>query len=67
MPYQTLISSIIHKYAAGTLIDCRLLIVNEEPAPYKVSADKKKKQVPECWKTGLSNYRTVPGSGKQEA
>jgi predicted DNA binding CopG/RHH family protein len=43
MPYQTLISSIIHKYAAGTLIDRRSLIVSEEPAPYKVSADKKKK------------------------
>lgn len=42
MPYQTLISSIIHKYAAGTLIDRRSLIVSEEPAPYKVSADKKK-------------------------
>ena len=43
MPYQTLISSIIHKYAAGTLIDRRSLIVSEEPVPYKVSADKKKK------------------------
>jgi predicted DNA binding CopG/RHH family protein len=43
MPYQTLISSIIHKYAAGTLIDRRSLVVSEEPAPYKVSADKKKK------------------------
>jgi predicted DNA binding CopG/RHH family protein len=43
MPYQTLIASIIHKYAAGTLIDRRSLIVSEEPVPYKVSADKKKK------------------------
>jgi predicted DNA binding CopG/RHH family protein len=43
MPYQTLISSIIHKYAAGALIDRRSLIVSEEPVPYKVSADKKTK------------------------
>ena len=42
MPYQTLISSIIHKYAAGALIDRRSLVVSEEPTPYKVSADKKK-------------------------
>ncbi len=42
MPYQTLISSIIHKYAAGALIDRRSLIVSEAPAPYKVSADKQK-------------------------
>lgn len=43
MPYQTLIASIVHKYAAGTLIDRRALIVSEEPVPYKVSSDKKKK------------------------
>ena len=43
MPYQTLISSIIHKYAAGTLIDRKSLVVSEAPAPYKVSADKKTK------------------------
>jgi predicted DNA binding CopG/RHH family protein len=43
MPYQTLISSIIHKYAAGALIDRRSLIVSEASAPYKVSADKKTK------------------------
>jgi predicted DNA binding CopG/RHH family protein len=43
MPYQTLISSIIHKYAAGTLIDRRSLVVSEEPVPYKVSSGKKKK------------------------
>jgi predicted DNA binding CopG/RHH family protein len=42
MPYQTLISSIIHKYAAGALIDRRSLIVSEAPTPYKVSADKTK-------------------------
>jgi len=43
MPYQTLISSIIHKYAAGALIDRRSLIVSEAPVAYKVSADKKMK------------------------
>ncbi len=43
IPYQTLISSIIHKYASGTLIDRRALVVHEAPVPYKVSNDKKKK------------------------
>jgi len=43
MPYQTLISSIIHKYAAGTLIDRRSLIVSEAPAPYKTRPAKKTK------------------------
>jgi predicted DNA binding CopG/RHH family protein len=43
MPYQTLISSIIHKYAAGTLIDRRSLIVSEEPVPYKTRPAKKTK------------------------
>jgi hypothetical protein len=46
MPYQTLIASIIHKYATGNLIDRRSLIVSEAPAPYKVSADKKKNATP---------------------
>jgi predicted DNA binding CopG/RHH family protein len=45
MPYQTLISSIIHKYAAGTLIDRRSLIVSEEPVPYKTRPAKKTKLV----------------------
>jgi len=43
IPYQTLISSIIHKYASGALIDRRALVVHEAPEPYKVSNDKKKK------------------------
>ncbi len=43
IPYQTLISSIIHKYASGNLIDRRALVVHEAPEPYKVSTDKKKK------------------------
>jgi len=43
MPYQTLISSIIHKYTAGTLIDRRSLIVHEAPVPYKTKPPKKKK------------------------
>jgi len=43
MPYQTLISSIIHKYAAGILIDRRSLIVSEAPAPYKTRPAKKTK------------------------
>jgi hypothetical protein len=40
--YQTLIASIIHKYAFGALI-CKALIDREEPEPCKVSSDKKKK------------------------
>ncbi len=43
IPYQTLISSIIHKYASGALIDRRALVIHEAPAPYKVSTDKKGK------------------------
>jgi predicted DNA binding CopG/RHH family protein len=43
MPYQTLISSIIHKYAAGALIDRRSLVVSEAPVAYKVSSEKKKR------------------------
>jgi predicted DNA binding CopG/RHH family protein len=43
MPYQTLISSIIHKYAAGSLIDRKSLVVSEAPAPYKTRPAKKTK------------------------
>jgi predicted DNA binding CopG/RHH family protein len=43
MPYQTLISSIVHKYAAGSLIDRKSLVVSEASVPYKTRPAKKTK------------------------
>lgn len=40
IPYQTLISSIIHKYASGLLIDRNALVVHEAPAKYKTRNEK---------------------------
>ena len=44
---QALMSSIIHKYAAGELVECGELMLHEESAPYRAAPAEKKKK-PDC-------------------
>ena len=41
IPYQTLISSIIHKYATGALTESNTLLLRETPVKYSVSPAKR--------------------------